>query len=73
MAKLPKLKPALRRYVSRRDAVPPSQRWITARNVALRLTGLPGFSWLLRPVLTSNAESVVEPTDEAAGIRSTLR
>ena len=48
--------------------VPPSQRGIAVRNAALRLGGLPGLSWLLRPVLTSGTESVVERTSEAGRV-----
>lgn len=67
------LKPMIERKqaAGRRTAnwiVPLSQRRIAARNVALRLAGLPGLSWLLRPVLTSGTESVVEHTDEATSI-----
>ena len=65
------LKPIIARKqaAGRRTAywfVPPSQRAIAARNALLRLGGLPGLSWLLRPVLTSGTESVVEHTSEAA-------
>ena len=65
------LKPIIARKqaAGRRTAywfVPPSQRGIAARNALLRLGGLPGLSWLLRPVLTSGTESVVEHTSEAA-------
>lgn len=68
-----RLKPMIERKqaAGRRTAdwlVPPSQRRIAVRNVALRLAGLPGLSWLLRPVLTSGTESVVERTDEATSI-----
>lgn len=65
------LKPMIRRKqaAGRRTAdwlVPPSQRRIAARNAVLRLAGFPGLSWLLRPVLASGTESVIERTDEAA-------
>ncbi len=65
-----RLRPMIKRKqaTGRRTAdwiVPPSQRWITARNLILRLAGLPGLSWLLRPVLTSGTESVVERADKA--------
>jgi 2-polyprenyl-6-methoxyphenol hydroxylase-like FAD-dependent oxidoreductase len=59
------VKPAIERkqLAGRRTAdwIVPSSRWrIAARNMALRLAGLPGLSWLLRPVLASGTESVVE-------------
>jgi 2-polyprenyl-6-methoxyphenol hydroxylase-like FAD-dependent oxidoreductase len=68
-----RLKPIIesKQAAGRRTAywiVPPSQRRIAARNGVLRLGGLPGLSWLLRPVLTSGTESVVERTTEAARI-----
>jgi 2-polyprenyl-6-methoxyphenol hydroxylase-like FAD-dependent oxidoreductase len=68
-----RLKPMIERKqtAGRRTAdwiVPPSQWRITARNVVLRLASLPGLSWLVRPVLTSGTESVVERTNEAARI-----
>ncbi len=63
-----RLKPLIKskQAAGRRTAdwiVPPSRWRIAARNVVLRLASLPGFSWLVRPVLTSGTESVVEPTD----------
>jgi 2-polyprenyl-6-methoxyphenol hydroxylase-like FAD-dependent oxidoreductase len=66
-----RLKPVIERKqaAGRRFAdwvVPPSQRRIAARNAVLRLAGLPGLSWLLRPVLTSGTESVVERSGRAA-------
>jgi 2-polyprenyl-6-methoxyphenol hydroxylase-like FAD-dependent oxidoreductase len=68
-----RLKPTIeqKQAAGRRTAdwfVPPSRRRIAARNSALRLAGLPGLSWLLRPVLRSGTESVVERTGETAGI-----
>ena len=48
--------------------VPPSQWRIAARNVGLRLASLLGLSWLVRSVVTSGTESVVERTNEAASI-----
>lgn len=67
------LKPIIERKqeAGRRTAywfVPPSQRGIAVRNAVLRLGGLPGLSWLLRPVLTSGTESVVERTSEAGRV-----
>jgi 2-polyprenyl-6-methoxyphenol hydroxylase-like FAD-dependent oxidoreductase len=63
-----RVKPAIERkqLVGRRTAnwIAPASHWrIAARNMALRLAGLPGLSWLLRPVLTSGSESVVERAD----------
>jgi 2-polyprenyl-6-methoxyphenol hydroxylase-like FAD-dependent oxidoreductase len=66
-----RLKPLIRRKqaAGRRTVdwlVPPNHRRIAARNAALRLAGLPGLSWLLRPVLRSGTESVVERIGETA-------
>jgi len=66
-----RLKPVIERKqaAGRRVAdwiVPPRQRRIIARNAVLRLAGLPGLSWLLRPVLTSGTKSVVERTGGVA-------
>jgi len=68
-----RLKPMIepKQAASRRTAdwmVPPSQWRIAARNVGLRLASLLGLSWLVRPVVTSGTESVVERTNEAASI-----
>jgi 2-polyprenyl-6-methoxyphenol hydroxylase-like FAD-dependent oxidoreductase len=66
-----RLRPVIERKqaAGRRTAdwlVPPSQWRITARKAILRLAGLPGLSWLLRPVLASGTESVVQRTGGAA-------
>ena len=68
-----RLKPVIeqKQAAGRRTAdwfVPPSRRRIAARNAALRLAGLPGLFWLLRSVLRSGTESVVERTGETASI-----
>lgn len=39
---------------------PPSQRHITVRNIALKATQFPGGAHLLKPILESGTESVVE-------------
>jgi 2-polyprenyl-6-methoxyphenol hydroxylase-like FAD-dependent oxidoreductase len=59
-----RVKPAVQRKqaAGRRTAgwvVPNSQWRIAARDQMLRLAGLPGLTWLLRPILTTPAGSIV--------------
>jgi 2-polyprenyl-6-methoxyphenol hydroxylase-like FAD-dependent oxidoreductase len=63
-----RVKPAARRKqaAGRRTAawVVPNSRWrITARDQLLRLAAVPGLTWMLRPVLTTPAGSIVPRPD----------